>query len=91
MQIPIQYPDRLVREDGSEVECRFVPYRGGGLKKVVDGVDVDVKFTIALPVDSPLLLIGELITGYDPSGEVIVWQDSIAAFHRGHFHCKAEV
>lgn len=91
MQIPIQYPDRLVREDGSDVQCRFVPNKGPGIIKDKDGAEVEVKYTIALPVDAPQLLIGEVVTGYDRSGEVIVWQDTIALFHRGQLHCKAYV
>lgn len=86
------YPDKLVREDGSEHECRFYPNnRSTGIKKVKDGSEVDAKFTIAMPVDSPMLLIDELITGYDRNGEVIVWQESIALFHRGQMHCVAYV
>lgn len=87
-----QYPDKLIREDGSELPCRFYPNnRSTGIRKEKDGAEVDVKFTIALPVNTPLLLIGEVVTGYDRSGEVIVWQDTIAIFHRGQLHCVAYV
>lgn len=87
-----QYPDKLVREDGSEHECRFYPNnRSTGIKKVLDGAEVDVKFTIALADTTPVLLIGESITGYDRNGEVIVWQDTVALYHRGQLHCVAYV
>ncbi len=87
-----QYPDKLVREDGSEHECRFYPNnRSTGIKKVLDGAEVDVKFTIALADTAPVLLIGEIVTGYDRNGEVIVWQDTVALYHRGQLHCVAYV
>ncbi|QQT26824.1 hypothetical protein [Sphingobacterium spiritivorum] len=87
-----QYPDKLVREDGSQLSCRFYPNnRSAGLKKIKDGTEVDVKFTIALPFYSPTLLVDEVVTGYDQNGEAIVWQDSIAIFHRGQLHCVAYV
>lgn len=89
---PDQYPDKLVREDGTEHNCRFYPNnRSTGIKKVVDGAEVDAKYTIALPESTPLLLIGESITGYDRNGEVIVWQDTVALYHRGLLHCVAYV
>jgi len=87
-----QYPDKLVRDDGSELACRFYPNnRSAGMKKVKDGVEVDLKFTIALPVDSPMFLVDEMITGYDRSGEVICWQETVAIFHRDQLHCVAYV
>lgn len=90
--IPIQYPDMLIREDGSTVMCRFYPgNRGNGITKKVDGTEVDVSFTIALPLGAPQLLTGETVTGYDQNGEVIVWKIEVALFHRGQFHCVAYV
>lgn len=87
-----QYPDKLTREDGSEVNCRFYPNnRSAGLKKVKDGVEVDVKYSIVLPVDAPMFLVDEVINGYDRNGEVICWQETVAIFHRGQLHCVAYV
>lgn len=89
---PDQYPDKLVRQDGSEISCRFYPgSRGSSVKKVVDGAEVDARFTVALPVDCPQLLADEVITGYDKSGEVVVWEASIILFHRGQLHCVTYV
>lgn len=89
-----QYPDILVREGETKdqgLPCRFVPSKGTGLKKVKDGIEVDVSYVIAFPEDTPQLLIGELVTAYDERDNVIVWQDSIALFHHGRFHCKAYI
>lgn len=87
-----QYPDKMVREDGTELPCRFYPNsRSRGLKKVKDGVEVDVQYTIAMPEDTPQLLIGEIVTAYDERGNAIVWQDSVAIFHHGKYHCVAYV
>lgn len=90
-----QYPDILVREGETKEQglpCRFYPNsRSQGLKKVKDGVVVSVQHTIAMPENSPRLLIGELVTAYDERGEVIVWEDSVALFHHGRFHCVAYV
>lgn len=91
MSYPYQYEDTLVRQDSSSFKCRFIPFRGSGLKKVKDGVEVDVKFTIAIPTGSPYLMIGEVISGIDPSGEYIVFEDTIASFHRGKYHSVAQV
>lgn len=88
---PEQYPDTLEIEGGASIKCRFYPNRNAGIKKVVDGAEVDVKYTIALPVDAPLLLIGDKVTGRDRNGEVIVWEESVAIFHRGQLHCVAYV
>jgi len=87
-----QYPDILVREGETKEQglpCRFVPSKGTGLKKVKDGVEVDVSYVIAFPEDTPQLLIGELVTAYDERGNVIVWQEPIALFHHGSFHYSA--
>lgn len=87
-----QYPDKIVREDGSENSCRFYPNnRSTGIKKSVDGAEIDAKYSIALPVDTPIMLIGEKITGYDRNGEVIIWEEPLAIFHRGQLHCVAYV
>ena len=87
-----QYPDKLVRDDGSELSCRFYPNsRGVGIKKVIDGVEVYAKYVIALPLDTPTMLIGEVIIGYDRNGSVIVWKEELALFHPGQLHCVAYV
>lgn len=87
-----QYPDRLVRDDGSEIKCRFYPLKGLlGIRKVVDGTEINVKYAVAIPVDAPQLLIGENVTGYDRNGEVVIWRESIALFHRGQLHCVAYI
>lgn len=86
-----QYPDILIREDGTELACRFVPNKSQGITKVKDGADVQVKYTVAFPIDTPQLLIGEVVSGRDKSGEYIIYQDTIALFHRGQLHCKAYV
>lgn len=86
-----QYPDIITRQDGSTLACRFTPERRVGLKKVKDSVEVDVRYVIALPVDAPMFFIGEIITGHDKSGEIIVWEDTISSFHRGQLHSVAYV
>jgi len=86
-----QYPDLLIREDGTELPCRFVPNKSQGITKVKDGAEVQVNYTVAFPVDTSQLLTGEVIDGKDQSGEYIVYQDTIALFHRGQLHCKAYV
>lgn len=89
---PDQYPDKLMREDGSEVACRFYPgSRGDTIKKVVDGAQVDVQYTIVMPEDTPVMLIGEIVSGYDERGDSIVWNAEIVLFHHGQLHCKAYV
>ncbi|MCL7987732.1 hypothetical protein M8998_07260 [Sphingobacterium sp. lm-10] len=92
---PDQYPDKLVRQ-GETIEqalpCRFYPNsRSRGMKKVKDGNEVDVMYTISMPEETPNLSIGELVTGYDERGNVIVWNDTVALFHHGQFHCVAYV
>lgn len=86
-----QYPDILIREDSTELPCRFVPAKGKGITKVKDGAEVGVSYTIAFPVDTPQLLIGEVVSGKDGLGEYIIYQDTVALFHRGQLHCIAYV
>lgn len=87
-----QYPDKLVRENGDEIPCRFNPGSNGkGIKKMVDGVQIDVAYTIALSVDAPQILQQELVSGFDMSGEVIIENMPVALFHRGQLHCIAYI
>ena len=89
-----QYPDILLREGdlpSNGIPCRFIPNKGRGVVKIVDGAEVETSYTIALPQDAPQLLIGELVSARDASGEYIVYDQPIALFHRGQFHCKAYI
>lgn len=89
-----QYPDILIREGdlpSQGLPCRLIPERGGKVIRTKDGADVVASYTIAFPVDTPMLLIDEVIDGLDVSGEYIVYKETIKMFHRGQFHCKAYV
>lgn len=86
-----QYPDILEREDGTEIPCRFYPgSRGRGIKNEQDGKQIDVKFTIAFPVDSPKLIQREFIIGRDKSGYEI-GRGEVIVFHPGQLHCVAYI
>lgn len=90
MYIEGQYPDTLIREDGTELPCRFVPRNSGsGLRKMVDGKEIEVNYTVAMPVDSPTLLFQEEVTGVDKTGFTMAYKVPVVLFHRGEFHCVA--
>lgn len=91
MFIPDQYPDVLIREDGTESPCRFIPNRSSGIKKIKDGSEVDVRYTVAMPLDTPQLLIGDVVSGRYSNGEYLIYQDTIAFFRRGDLHCIAYI
>jgi len=90
-----QYPDLLIREGdlpSQGLPCRFYPNsRSRGIKKVVDGVEVDVQYTIAMPEDTPVLRIGEIVSATDERGDYIIYNEPIALFHHGSLHCVAYV
>lgn len=61
------------------------------MKKVKDGTEVDVQYAVAMPEGTPVLRIGELVSAIDERGNHIVFNEPIALFHHGKYHCVAYV
>lgn len=89
-----QYPDVLIRDGdlpSQGIPCRFIPNNSRGIVKVVDGVEVEAKYVVAMPEETPVLLVGELVTGIDERGDHIIFNEPVLLFHHGRFHCKVYV
>ncbi|MDM8174783.1 hypothetical protein QT327_10510 [Olivibacter sp. 47] len=86
MVVPEQYPDRLVYGN-KEVKCRFRPARGTKYLKKQDGSEVLFRFDIAFPVGTEPILTGTIVSAFDKSGSVIVYEQELLDFHIGQLHC----
>lgn len=89
-----QYPDILLREGdlpSQGLPCRFIPNKSKGVIRGKDGAVVEANYVIAMPEDTPVLLVGEVVSAIDERGDHIIYNEPILLFHHGKFHCKAYV
>lgn len=86
-----QYPDTMSYENADgfiiNLQCRFRPVKFGPFVKRQDGTDIQVKFDIAFPVETPSLLLGTIFNATNERGDVFVYKQELLSFHVGSFHC----
>lgn len=86
-----QYPDTLMctGPDGEKLNlpCRFRPAKITPFVRKLDGSEVQVKFDIAFPLDTPSLQLGTVFSAKNERGDVFVYEQELLTFHVGQLHC----